>query len=324
MQPLHSRVPGQQRIWIAVCALALLGTAPEAFGQAAKKSPAPAAKPASSTLDRIRTTGSLKLGFRIDAQPFSYRDEEGKTTGYSVELCQSVAEAVKSELKLPGLKVEWVPVTVDEQLRAVQQNEIDVMCAAQTVTLERRKQVSFSAPIFPGGVGVVIRSDAPLRLKNTLSGPGTAYRGNWRLAALQVLQTQTFAMVAGTTADQWVKERRNTLQVDFRVSPVPSYAAGIQAVVDRQVNALFGERAILLDAVRRHPSSRSLTVLDRQFTFEPLALAIRRGDEDFRLLVDRSLSHFYASPGFGNMYTQWFGEPDEATITFFRFNSLPD
>ena len=38
-----------------------------------------------------------------------------------------------------------------------------------------------------------------------------------------------------------------------------------------------------------------LVILDRLFTNEPAALALARGDEDFRLLVDRSLSQFYAS-----------------------------
>ena len=59
------------------------------------------------------------------------------------------------------LKVEWVPITVENQLQAVEQHEVDALCAAVTVTLERREQVDFSLPIFPGGVGVVVRSDSP-------------------------------------------------------------------------------------------------------------------------------------------------------------------
>ena len=50
----------------------------------------------------------------------------------------------------------------------------------------------------------------------------------------------------------------------------------------------FGDRPILLDAAQRSASSGDLVVLDRLFTVEPLALALERGDEDFRLLVDRT------------------------------------
>ena len=79
----------------------------------------------------------------------------------------------------------------------------------------------------------------------------------------------------------------------------------------------------MLDEVQRSRSN-DLTVIDRQFTFEPLALAVARGDDDFCLLVDRSLSRFYNGPGFGATYTKWFGKPDETAKNFFRWNALPE
>jgi ABC-type amino acid transport substrate-binding protein len=95
-------------------------------------------------------------------------------------------------------------------------------------------------------------------------------------------------------------------------------------LLDRRYDAFFGQRSVLLDAARRHASSRDLLVLDRLFTYEPLALAFGRGDEDFRLLVDSTLSRLYGSPDMSGLYTKWFGEPDESTLTFFRWNALSD
>ena len=51
------------------------------------------------------------------------------------------------------------------------------------------------------------------------------------------------------------------------------------------------------------------------------ALALARGDEDFRLLVDRSLSRLYASSAFGELYKRWHGELDERTRTYFLWNT---
>jgi polar amino acid transport system substrate-binding protein len=87
---------------------------------------------------------------------------------------------------------------------------------------------------------------------------------------------------------------------------------------------VFGERAILLDAARRRSPSRDLVVLDRLFTFEPLALTLERDDSEFRLLVDGALSRIYRSGEIGELYTQSFGEPDESAIAFFRWNTLPE
>jgi polar amino acid transport system substrate-binding protein len=64
---------------------------------------------------------------------------------------------------------------------------------------------------------------------------------------------------------------------------VDSYDAGIKRVLDRNSDVFFGDRAILLEAAKRSPSAGDLVVLDRLFTYEPLALALARNDDDFRL-----------------------------------------
>jgi ABC-type amino acid transport substrate-binding protein len=139
-----------------------------------------------------------------------------------------------------------------------------------------------------------------------------------------VLQARSFSAVQGTTADSWVTTRSRDLQIIADVSRVSGYDAGIQALLDRRSDVFFGERSVLLDAARRHTSARDLLVIDRLFTYEPLALAFGRGDDDFRLLVDRTLSRLFFSGEFAALYTTWFGEPDENTLTFFRWNRLPE
>jgi len=323
MLQLTARVPGRPLGWIAVGAIALLATAPAVWGQTGKKTPATAEKPAGGTLDRIKTAGSLKLGYRTDARPFSF-EEAGKPTGYSVDLCQALGESVKRQLGRTDLKVEWVPITADNQLTAVARHDVDVVCAAVTVTLKRREQVDFSTPIFPGGVGAVVRSDSPKRLRNILNGEAQEYTPTWRAVALNILREQVFSAVPGTTAEAWVKQKGQEFDVQFILAPVQSYEAGIQAVLAGKAGAFFAERAILLDAVRRHPKTDDLLVLDRQYTYERLALPIGRGDDDFRLLVDRSLSQQYESTGYEGTYTKWFGKPNEKSEVFFRWNALPE
>jgi hypothetical protein len=59
------------------------------------------------------------------------------------------------------------------------------------------------------------------------------------------------------------------------------------------------------------------------FTHDALALALPRGDEDFRLFVDVALSRLYASDDFGELYAQWYGQFDEGTRSFFLWNTIP-
>ena len=85
--------------------------------------------PASAaTLERVKQAGKITLGYRADARPFAFRDESGNAAGYSIALCQKIAEQVKAELGLSTLAVEWSPVTVGDQFRAVQENKVDLLC----------------------------------------------------------------------------------------------------------------------------------------------------------------------------------------------------
>jgi ABC-type amino acid transport substrate-binding protein len=282
------------------------------------------AEPPAGTLNRIRAAGVIRVGYRSDARPFAYRDGSGQPAGYSVALCGAFVQAATREPGLAGLKVEWVPVTVEERFAAIQQGRIDLLCGAETATLARRAQMSFSIPIFPGGIAAVVRADAPARLREVLAGRGQTYHPTWRASASRVLQARAFSAVQGTTADTWLTGRIRDLEVITEIARVADYGAGIQAVLERRADAFFGERAVLLDAVRQHASSRDLLVVDRLFTFEPIALAFARGDEEFRLLVDRALSRLYVSGELGTLYTTHFGEPDENTLTFFKWTVLPD
>ena len=47
-------------------------------------------------------------------------------------------------------------------------------------------------------------------------------------------------------------------------------------------------------------------------------------DEAFRLLVDRTLSELYRSGEIGALYAEFFGEPDESALEFFRWSALPE
>jgi putrescine:ornithine antiporter len=296
---------------IATVAIALLTAAWLPFAEGA------------GTLDRVRDAGKITLGYRVDARPFSFKDESGNAAGYSVALCQKIADQVKTDLKLSALNVAWVAVTVEGRFQDLQQGRVDLLCEADTETLARRKDVSFSIPIFPGGIGALVRADAPFRLREVLL-KGRQAGPFWRGSPAEILNRQTFAAVPGTTAERWLGGRVNALQIDSKIVSVPTYDAGIKSVLDRNSNVFFGDRAILLDAAKRSPSSGELIVLDRRFTTEQIGLALPRGDDDFRLVVDATLSRFFGMAEFRALYTKWFGEPDADALAFFRSSGLPD
>jgi polar amino acid transport system substrate-binding protein len=278
---------------------------------------------AAGTLDKVKDSGKLVLGYRADTRPFAFSDGS-QAAGYSVELCRRVADALKAELKLPSLNVEYVAVSAAERFDALAQGRIDLSCGTDTPTLQRRATVDFSIPIFMSGIGAVVRADSPQRLRDVLAGRAQPAQPVWRAAPGDFAQKLAFAVIGGTTVEKSLIEALKARRIEVTTLPVPDYAAGIQAVLDRRAAALFGDRPVLLDAAQRGAAAGQLTVIERSFTREPMALAMRRGDTDLRLLVDRTLSRLYRSGDFAALYGQWFGTPDPGTLELFRALALPD
>ena len=279
-----------------------------------------AALPATATtIDRIKETGQINLGYIADGKPFTYSASGGTPEGYGVDLCLKVVERAKTQLSLGQLKTNWVPVTKADYLSKVKDGGVDLLCTPMNETLARRQDVSFSIPVFPGGIRAVMRKDAAASLREALDetpAPRALWRGS---PAVKVLSKKSFGVVAGTTSETWLASKISSFQIESKTVPVTDYHDGVKQLLDRKIDVFFGDRAVVLGAMDA-AASQQLVVLDRLLTFEPYELAMARGDDDFRLLVDSTLSEIYAAPAFGEQFYKWFGEYDYKTRLFFQWN----
>lgn len=279
------------------------------------------AMPASAaTLDRIRDTGHIKLGYLPDAKPFTSKGSSSSPEGYGVQVCEAIVAQLKIQLGLPEIAVDWVEVSPENRFTEVQQGNIDLLCAPASETLTHRKQVAFSVPVFAGGQRAVLRADAAPALRHTLAGDRPdkpVWRGS---PASKLLENTTYAVVSGTSTEAWLKERGSSLGIKAKVTTVPDYRAGLQLVLDGKADVFFGERTVVLGAIDAAKRDQ-LVVVDRLFTHEQAGLALPRGDDDFRLAVDTALATIYPSKNFADLYTRWFGAPDEKAKTFFLWST---
>jgi len=293
---------------------------------------APAPRPAhaagastvlSGALARIKQSGKVNIGYVDAASPFVYRDSEGRAVGFLAGVCQGVTDQIKGGLGLPALTVNWTQVSSDDRYRALQEHRIDLLCG-DAETLTGRKFISYSVPVYPGGVAALMRADASPGLKAILSGDTEAHRPVWRASPAEILNAQTFSTIKDSPTQRWLNDRINEFKLTARVVNVSSYEEGVRLVLDRKINVFFAERQILQDAVKRSTASDSLFVLQRRFTVVPVSLGVARDDEDMRLVVDSALSKMYASGNYRGLFVKWFGEPDEYTKNFYRLAVLPE
>jgi ABC-type amino acid transport substrate-binding protein len=277
---------------------------------------------AAGALDKAKAGGKLSFGYAGDARPFAYADSAGKAAGYGIELCTRIGDAVKSELKLSELAIEFVALAPQEAFRAVEQGKVDLLCGA-VPTLERRALVDFSIPIMLSGTSVAVRNDAPPRLVQVLSGRepvGPAWRGSPDQAPQRVV----VATVGGTALEKALTSSLRERRVVADIVSVKDTAAGLQLLASGAAHAFFSDRAVLLDAVASGSRPSNVRVLDRLFRRDIVALAMHRNDDEFRLVVDRALSRLYRTADMAGIYTRHFGAPTAAALDFFQLVTLPD
>ena len=270
------------------------------------------------TLERIQSSGTFNVGFVPDEAPFSFKSKDKQAAGYSIELCQRVADTVKAKLSLSRLRVNYTPNSLETSLAMVEKGQIDVLCGAATDTLKRRERVSFSIPIFNTGIGVLLRDDAPPDLVRVLNGEEAHIGPKWRATVNRGLARHTYAVHAGTVTEEWVRDKIATLGVIAKIVTVDDHAKGVDMVDQKKADAYFADRVILEYYASGSKDYKELMVLDRYFTYEAIALAVARNDDDFRLVVDTTLSELYRSGEIVEIYQRYFGEPGDMTLLLFE------
>ena len=261
------------------------------------------------TLDQIKKSGEIRLGYRTDAPPLSFNDSSGQPAGYSVELCKRIAVAVKEHLKLKDLKTTLVPLTSGDRMDAIVNNRADIECGATTITLSRAEKVDFTLMTFVTGGGLL-----------TLANSGIDSLGN--------LSGKSVAVVAGTTSQTALQKYLQKNLIDAKVVVVPDRGEGMKQLQARTVDALASDQVVLIGEILTAGDPRAYSLGRDLFSFEPYGLVVRRNDADFRLVANRAIAQLYRSGQIEDLFNRWFGQvglqPTPVLRAMYLLEALPE
>ena len=252
-----------------------------------------AAEVLTGTLKHVAETGEFTIGYVPDAPPMSFNDKDGNPAGYSIALCKTVATAVKKATGLKEMKVSYVPLVLpEERLSAVEDGTVDVECGASTVTLSRRERVDFSLMTFITGGAVLSLKSSPIPSINNL-------------------EDKTIAVIDGTTTHGTLRQFSEVNEYEFTLRIIETHAKGMELLDAGKVDGYATDRAMIVGQVLQSADAASYTISSDVFSFEPHALMLKRGDTDFRLVVDRALASLYRTARIRRIYHDWFGRYGE-------------
>jgi glutamate/aspartate transport system substrate-binding protein len=242
------------------------------------------------TLKKVKETNSITVGYRESSIPFSYLDNNGKPIGYAMELCGKVVDAVKADLKMPSLKVNYTPVTSSNRIPLLENGTIDLECGSTTNSVARQKQVAFGPTYFVINVTAAVKKDSGISDFAQLAG-------------------KTIVTTSGTTAVPLLKKYEKTKDMEFKEIYGKDHAESFLLMADGRAAAFVMDDILLAGQIANSKDPAAYKILPGSLRQEPYSMMLRKDDPQFKALVDKTIDGVMKSGEINKIYAKWFTSP---------------
>ena len=240
------------------------------------------------TLKKVKETGTITIGYRDSSIPFSYLDDNQKPIGFAIDICRSIVEGVKKELKLDKLQVEFNPVTSSTRIPLLANGTIDLECGSTTNNADRLKQVAFTNTHFLTATRFVSKKAS-------------------KLGAIDDLKGKSVTSTSGTTNIKQLTEANAARNLGINIIPAKEHAESFLMVeTDRAVAAVLDD-ILLASFVAGSKDPDAYVISTEAFSKpEPYGIMMRKDDPAFKKVVDATTAALYTSADGLKLYDKWF------------------
>ncbi|MCW8038879.1 MULTISPECIES: transporter substrate-binding domain-containing protein [Acinetobacter] len=244
----------------------------------------------SGTLDKIKKSGTIVLGYRDSSIPFSYiADNPNQPVGYAHDLQLKVVEAVKKKLNMPDLKVRYNLVTSQNRIPLVSNGTVDLECGSTTNNKERQQQVAFSTGFFEVGSRLLTAKDSGVKDFADLKG-------------------KKLVTTAGTTSERYIRQHEKELGIGEVIS-AKDHAESFLMLQNGRAAAFMMDDILLAGEKSKAKDPNKWEIVGTAPIHEIYGCMMRKGDTGFKQVVDDAIKATYSSGEINEMYKKWFQTP---------------
>lgn len=244
----------------------------------------------SSTLSKIKQSGTIVLGHRDSSIPFSYiSDNPNQPVGYAHDLQLKVVEALKEKLDMPDLKVRYTLVTSQNRIPLVSNGTVDLECGSTTNNKERQQQVDFSVGFFEVGSRLLTATDSGINDFSDLKG-------------------KKLVTTAGTTSERYIRQHEKELGIAEIIS-AKDHAESFLMLQSGRASAFMMDDILLAGEKSKAKQPEKWHIVGTAPIQEVYGCMLRKGDTEFKQVVDDAIKASYSSGEINNLYEKWFQSP---------------
>ena len=257
-------------------------------------------EPLTGTLKTIQARGTILVGYRDSAPPFSFLNPGKQPVGFSLDLCHGIAEyiavALHRDLLEPdapawqtGTRIIFVPVAAADRLPKIVTGAIDLECGSTTATAERARTVAFSPIFFLAGTKLLV----PLA------------NGEPTVTSYQALAGRMVVVGAGTTNAAVLHRLAKNVSPPITVTEAPSLDAAYNLLAAGKADAFASDDTLLAGFIATRPDGKRFGIVGDYLSYEPYAIGFRRDDPAFATLVRESFTRMAADGTLNRRYIRW-------------------
>lgn len=244
----------------------------------------------SGTLDKVKASGTITVGYREASIPFAYLDDKAQPTGFGWEICGKIVEEVRKTTGRSDLKLQTQSVTSANRIPLLTNGTIDIECGSTTNNSERQKQVAFATNYFYTGTRLMVKAGTPVKSLDDLKGK-------------QVVST------TGTTNFRIVRNLNEEKKLGIDLLAAKDHAESLLMVQAGRAVAFAMDDILLYGLKASALNPADFEVVGDAIQVEPYAIMLRKDDPAFKKLVDGSIANLVKSGEFAKLYKKWFQSP---------------
>lgn len=276
---------------VAIMALGLAGCNKASDNKAAGTEGSQPAATGEKTLDKIKKSGEIVLGYRDSSIPFSYiAGTPNQPVGYAHDLQLKIVDAVKKQLNMPDLKVRYNLVTSQTRIPLVQNGTVDLECGSTTNNEERQKQVAFSNGFFQISTRLLTAKDSGIKDFADLKG-------------------KTLVTTAGTTSERLIKKLNDDKKMGIKIVSAKDHGESFLMLESGRAAAFMMDDVLLAGEKAKAKDPNKWVIVGTPQSYEIYGCMMRKGDSEFKKVVDDALVATYSSGEINDIYKKWFMSP---------------
>jgi glutamate/aspartate transport system substrate-binding protein len=248
------------------------------------------AQAASPTLDKIKETGKLSLGYREASVPFAFLDNDQKPVGLSMDLCAAIAAKIKTTLNLPKLEISYVPVNASNRIPTLQSGTIDIECGSTTNTADRQKQVAFTVATF-------------------VTSPRWIVMASSGITDVKGLKDKIVVFTQGTSNFPIGKKVIDDGKLNSPIAQGKDQGESLLMLQTGRAFGWFEDDILEAGLVANTKDPKEFRFLPETYELSYYGLMLPRDDTEFKALADGTIKALMASGEFTKMYDKWFTSP---------------